>query len=365
MEDENSPLLRRHSSHVYVEPIDENSIPAEYLVRFNPTGDSDNPRDWPRAYKSFIVFLLAFMAFTVTFTCISVVPVANDIVYDLSAGHASKSSSVLLVTIWELGEAAGPLFIAPFSEIFGRLPLIHAANCLFITATILAALSESVPLFIASRALTGLAVASNVLNPAIVGDIFASEERGGAMSLIMLAPLTGGAVGPAVAGLVAEKLGWRYVLWISASLAVACEILFLVCFRETYEVTILKKRAARRRKEMENESLQCIYDNGAGGDATSFKKLGSAVLRPFLVLYDSAILQSLSLFGSISFSYFYVMSTTLSDILEDIYHLSPALRGVSFMSFSESLASMKKGAKTNLNNRHWVCNGSRHLQAFP
>lgn len=50
-----------------------------------------------------------------TFTCIGVVPVAGRIVLDLE-GRESKSSSVLLVTIWELGEAAGPLIISPLSE---------------------------------------------------------------------------------------------------------------------------------------------------------------------------------------------------------------------------------------------------------
>jgi MFS family permease len=269
-----------------------------------------------------------------TFTCISVVPVANHIIYDLSDGHPSKSSSVLLVTIWELGEAAGPLFIAPLSEVFGRYPLMNGATCLFIIATVLAALSESVPLFIAARALTGLAVASNVLNPAIVGDMFVSEERGGAMSLIMLAPLTGGAVGPAVAGWVAERLGWRYVIWIGAGLAAVCEVLFLTCFQETYDMTILKKRAARLRKETGNKSLKTVYDFEGNRNATELRKLGDAVLRPFLVLFDSGVLQSLSLFGSISFAYFYVMSTTLPDILEDIYHLSPAQIGISFISFS-------------------------------
>jgi hypothetical protein len=54
-----------------------------------------------------------------TFNCIGVVPVARKIVLDLE-GKRSKSSSVLLVTIWELGEAAGPLIIAPLSE--GPLP---------------------------------------------------------------------------------------------------------------------------------------------------------------------------------------------------------------------------------------------------
>lgn len=35
------------------------------IVDFDPNGDVDNPRDWPKAYKWGIVGLLAFMAFTV------------------------------------------------------------------------------------------------------------------------------------------------------------------------------------------------------------------------------------------------------------------------------------------------------------
>jgi MFS family permease len=210
---------------------------------------------------------------------------------------------------------------------------MNAANLLFVAAIVLAALSQSTALFIASRALTGLAVASNVLNPAIVGDMFVSEERGGAMSLIMLAPLLGGAVGPAVAGAVAQKVGWRYVIWMSAGLAGVCEVLFLTCFRETYEVTILKRRAASLRWKTGNVSLRTVYDDD--GDR-GLKKLGDDVLRPAIVLLDSGVLQALSLFGSVAFAYFYVMSVTLPDILEDIYKLSPALTGVSFISFSNS-----------------------------
>jgi MFS family permease len=278
-----------------------------------------------------------------TFTCISIVPIANEIIHDLSAGSpdpAAKSSSILLVTIWELGEAAGPLLIAPLSEMFGRSRVMNTANCLFAAATVLAAVSRSVPLLIAARCLTGLAVASNVLNPAIVGDMYASEERGGAMSLIMLAPLLGGAVGPAIAGTVAQEWGWSYVLWMSAALVMLCEALFFWSFRETYKVTILRTRAARLRKQTGNQAYKTEFDDDDDGDGDGdgandmWSKLGEAVRRPGIVFWDSSVLQALALFGSISFAYFYVMSTTFPDILEDIYHLSPALTGMSFVSFS-------------------------------
>lgn len=60
----------------------------------------------------------------------------------------------------------------------------------------MSALSQNVELLIFSRFLTGCAVAANVLNPAIVGDMYPSDSRGAAMSIVMLAPLIGGAIGP-------------------------------------------------------------------------------------------------------------------------------------------------------------------------
>lgn len=263
-------------------------------------------------------------------------PIANSIIKDLE-GAKSKSASVLLVTIWELGEAAGPLFISPLSEVFGRLPVMNVCNAGFVGFTILASLADSGPTVIAARFFTGMFVAVNVLNPAIVGDMFPSEERGTAMSLVMLAPLLGGAIGPAISGLIAESLGWRAMLWICAAIATVCEIMFLAMFRETFKVTILNRRARKLRKETGNERLRTVFET----EGTK-RKIWENVMRPFAVFYSSIVLQAISLFGSVVFAYFYIMSTTLPDIMQDIFNLTPAQSGVTFLMFSESVPSSQK-----------------------
>ncbi|KAI0541533.1 MFS transporter [Xylaria digitata] len=327
--DETQPLLA--DVHlVDTERCDE--VSHKDIVDFNVDGDVENPMEWPAAYKWSIVFLLSFMAFTVTFTCISVVPIASQIVSDLDNGHVSKSSSVLLVTIWELGEAAGPLLIAPLSEVFGRYPVMNGANVLFILATALAAVSQSTPLFIGARALIGLSVASNVLGPAIVGDMFVSEQRGSAISFIALAPLIGGSLGPAIGGAIAETFGWRWVLWLSVCLALACELVFFTFFRETYKVAVLRQRAARLRKETGNPKLRTAFD--MDDRKSSAHKIWECAVRPAIVLSGSSVLQVLSLHGALSFSYYYVFSTTLPEILQELYGLSAAATGLAFISFS-------------------------------
>lgn len=331
--DETTPLLPDAATAIPGEDQDHDA--AKNIIGFDPNGDPENPMDWPSAYKWGIVTLLAAMAFTVTFTCVSVVPIANIIVGDLEGGGGSTSAAVLLVTIWELGEAAGPLFIAPLSEVFGRHPVIHAANVLFLAFTVLCALSPTTTVLIVFRALTGVAVASNVLSPAVVGDMFPSDRRGAAMSIIQLAPLTGGAIGPAIAGAVSQTAGWRRTVWMSAALAGACEVVFIVFFRETYRVPILRRKAARLRKETGNQALRTEYDSEVVGH--SWEHIAQSALRPVIVLKSSFVLQIMSLYGSFLFSYFYIMSTTLPGLLQDAYGLTPAATGSAFITFSTQL----------------------------
>lgn len=265
-----------------------------------------------------------------TFTCIGVVPVAGQIVRDLD-GHNDKSASVLLVTIWELGEAAGPLLIAPLSELYGRWPVFTVANAIFIVTIVIAGLSESSSAFIFARFLSGLAVAGNALNPAIVGDLFKPAYRGTTMSLMMFAPLLGGAIGPAIGGAIVQSASWRHIMWMSAALAGAAELALLFLFKETYKVRILQNRATKLRKETGDDRYRSPFDGEKDAAGSPFWE---AIVRPFQVFGGSVVLQILSLFNAICFSFFYIMSTTLPDILQDVYGYDSTLTGTCFIMFS-------------------------------
>ncbi|KAI6856469.1 hypothetical protein KC338_g4503 [Hortaea werneckii] len=333
MIDEEQPLLRPDRAPQSISYHASQDPDAD----FDPDGDQDDPLQWPMTYRWGLVSLLALMAFTVTFTCISVVPVAGPIIADLSPDHtASKSASVLLVTIWELGEAAGPLFIAPLSEVYGRYPVFNAANTLFILGVLLATLSQTPGMLVCARFLTGCAVASNVLNPSVIGDIFPPESRGSAVSLVMLAPLIGGAVGPAIAGAIAQSSGWRQIMCMSLALAIFCEILFLTCFRETYKPVILRRRQNIHKRHATSSADEQLETTPAGANEkiTEPHALRTAIIRPLKVFTGSFVLQILSLYGAVVFSLFYIMSTSLPEILREQYHLSPTLVGSSLISFS-------------------------------
>lgn len=260
-----------------------------------------------------------------TFTCISIAPIAGYIISDLDGGTQAKSATILLVTIWELGEAVGPLFIAPLSEKFGRYRLYLIMNTMFLVTTLFVALSPTTELLITSRALTGISVACNVLNPAIIGDMFIPEERGTAISIIMFIPLTGGTVGPVLSGIVLEKVGWRTLIWISVVMAAICQLLFCIFLRETYQVQILRRRVAG------------LNPKPWGHEKEDLTGLRESIMRPVIVLLNSGVLVAVVLFGSFIFSHFYVVSTSLPGILKEIYGLSPSETGLVFIANRESI----------------------------
>jgi MFS family permease len=271
----------------------------------------------------------------------SVVPIANLIAAELDSDTTITSSdpfaSVLPVTIWEVGEALGPLLIAPLSELYGRAPLLNAANALFITGVTLSALSPNMPVFVTSRALTGMAVASNVLGPAIIGDIFPPEHRGTALSLVGFCPLLGGTVGPVLSGVVAQRFGWRAVLWVCVLLAGVCEAVVFVWFRETYGAVILRRAEKKRRAY----GVVPVGATGGGdGDVAvtvdtkeqSGGGMLASIVRPASVLFSSGVIACLALFGSSVFAHFYILSTSLPGVLQERYGLSPAATGTAFLS---------------------------------
>jgi len=87
------------------------------------------------------------------------------------------------------------------------------------------------------------------------------------------------------------------------------------------------------RKETAISSLRTVFD--VVDDQTSdARKLWMSVSRPAAVFFGSSVLQAISIQGSLTFTFFYIMSTSLPDILLDLYGLSRAQTGAAFVSFS-------------------------------
>ena len=109
----------------------------------------------------------------------------------MSHFHSNDSAeSSLLVSVYVIGLAVGPLFLSPLSELYGRSPVMHTANFVFLVATILCAVSVSLPMLIVFRLIMGLGCCIPfTLGGGFIADLMPPEKRGTALILWTIGPL--------------------------------------------------------------------------------------------------------------------------------------------------------------------------------
>ena len=113
----------------------------------------------------------------------------------------------LVVSVYILGYAFGPLLIAPMSELYGRLPVYHVNTGLFIVFNIACAKSTSLPMLIAFRFLARIAGSCPLaVGSGTIADCFRQEERGKVMSVWTLPVLLGKSLNLVYFGLVLRSL---------------------------------------------------------------------------------------------------------------------------------------------------------------
>ena len=122
-----------------------------------------------------------------------------------------------VVSVYVLGYAFGPIVIAPLSELYGRLPLYHACNALFVVMTVACAVSSNLNMLIGFRFLEGtFGSAPLTLGGGTIADMIIQEKRGGVMAIWAMGPLMGPVIGPIAGGYLSEARGWRWVFWVIA-----------------------------------------------------------------------------------------------------------------------------------------------------
>lgn len=117
-------------------------------------------------------------------------PGINGLVVEFNI--SSKTISTLAITLYILGISIGPMLMSPLSEMYGRLPVYHIANMVFVAFMIGSALSINISQFMVFRFISGCAGGTPMaLGGGTVADIFPAENRGLAMALFSLGPLAG------------------------------------------------------------------------------------------------------------------------------------------------------------------------------
>ena len=242
----------------------------------------------------------------------------------------------LIVSIWELGEIIAPLIWGPLSEQYGRRCILHIANFLFVAFLVGTSLSTNIQMIIAFRFLSGAATAASPIGPGIVKDLFSEEQRGRAMSIMSLTGALGPVIGPIVGSYLGQKAGWRWAFWLPSIVSGVLSILLFVFYRETYKVTILKRKAEKLRRETGNYAIHSRYDNS---DKTTRQKLLNTAIRPLRLLFQYPMLSLITLYISVIYGLTYLIMTTIAPVFQNSYGFSEGASGLSFLGLCLGMVS--------------------------
>ncbi|KAF9765128.1 hypothetical protein IL306_002639 [Fusarium sp. DS 682] len=308
--------------------VEFDDIPTDdpNIVNWDGPDDPANPQNWSMKKKTINVILVSTVTFVTPLASSIFSPSIDQVMGEFHSTNAQLAS--FIVSVYLLGYCFGPLVIAPLSEIYGRLPLYHICNVLFVAFTVACAKAPSLSSLIGFRLLSGLAGSCPLtIGAATMADMISPEKRGAAMSSWALGPLFGPVVGPIAGGYLSAAKGWRWSFWVVAIVAGAITILAFVFMRETYAYSLLEKKAKKLRKETGNTKLRSALDKGT----TTKEIFRVAITRPTKMLLFAPIVSLLSLYMALVYGYLYLLFTAMPLLFAEKYHFSSGSVGLTYI----------------------------------
>ena len=317
--------IEKASSHKQTAEVAEQSIDPN-IVDWDGADDPAKPINWPASKKWINVMTVSGLTLLTPFGSTVFAPAVPQAMKEFGSSNVDLAS--LLVSIYVLGYAFGPLIIAPLSELYGRLWVYHINTFLFIVFNIGCALSNSLSAELICRFLAGFAgVAPLTVGSGTIADLFRQEERGKIMSLWTAPVLLGPSIGPLIGSYLGAAAGWRWNFWLLAIWAGVMMAAALILQQETYAPTLLARKTAKLRKETGNMKLRSAMQS----DKSPRDMFLLSIIRPTKMLCLSPIIFGLSLYIAICYGYLYLIFTSNSELFEKKYHMSSSSVGLTFL----------------------------------
>lgn len=165
----------------------------------------------------------------------------------------SELVTPMVLSIFILSSAIGPLVISPLSEVYGRRLVLHLTMLFFSVFNLSCAFSRTTGQLLAFRFLAGIGGSSPSIGPGILGDCWRPEDRGKSLGLYYIFTLLGPALGPIIGGFIMQYSHWKWIFYSTSASSAAVQLLDILTIPETFPPLILKKFATNHPRRYTRE----------------------------------------------------------------------------------------------------------------
>ncbi|WP_223256950.1 MFS transporter [Arthrobacter globiformis] len=159
--------------------------------------------------------------------------VANALPTIMSELKGTQTDFAWVITAALLANAATTPVWGKLADLFDKKVLVQLSIVIFVAGSVMAGLSQTIPLLLAARVVQGIAMGGlTALAQAIIGSMIPPRDRGkysGYMGAVMA---VGTAGGPLLGGFIVDSpLGWRWTFFVCVPLAVVALILLQITLK--------------------------------------------------------------------------------------------------------------------------------------
>lgn len=213
--------------------------------------------------------------------------------FNISEQAARVGQMIFLVTY-----AFGCELWAPWSEEYGRWPIMQLSLLFVNIWQIPCALAPNFATMVVCRGLGGISSAGGSVTLGMTADMWEPDDQGFAVAYVVLSSVGGTTIGPIFGGMMQQWLSWRWNFWIQLIFGGATQLLhfFLVC--ETRSTILLDREAKRRRQTGEDPNV--YGPNELKPSRLNIKEVLHVWRRPFEMFLCEPIVLFLSLLSGFS-----------------------------------------------------------------
>ncbi|KAI9343301.1 major facilitator superfamily domain-containing protein [Zopfochytrium polystomum] len=287
-------------------------------VKWDGADDPANPKNWSKGRKWSLTVQIGLIGIVGPMGSSIVAPAIPLISEDY--GVTSTVIQNMMLSIFVLAFALGPLFFGPLSEIYGRrwvilIPAIFflgfnvACTCCFFR--FLCGVGGSAPLSVGAGVLT---------------DIFKPEEIGIALIVFSLAPSLGPVFGPIIGSFLVERYSWQWTFHALSIIGAAVILLNLFLLTETYGPRLLAVKAAKTGKKPPSSlhgSMSVV--------------LAESIKRPFILLFTQPIVQVVAVYMAYVYGLLYLVLSTFTQLWIVRYHQAIGISGLHYLGLGLGL----------------------------